>query len=107
MSFTQDEDEALDEKPNLLQKWYRKWKKLHDFDAIPPENEPSFYRATGGGKPEEQFVVKDRMTAYTSAQRSLMVMQILQRAKCDDTDRVSGNVVRKSKRGPLCVCYYR
>lgn len=64
----------------------RRWQ---NFDAILPENEPSFYRATSGGKPEEQFVVKDRMTAYTSAQRSSMVMQILQRARCDDTEKVS------------------
>lgn len=55
--------------------------------------EPSFYRATGGGNPEEQFVVKDRMTAYTSAQRSSMVMQILQRARCDDTAKVSQHFV--------------
>lgn len=65
----------------------RKWQ---DLDLIPGENEPSFYRATSGGNPEEQFVVKDRMTAYTSAQRSSMVMQILQRARCDETDKVMG-----------------
>lgn len=84
----QDEEEE-DPDPHLLKRWWLKWRKIHDFEEIPPENEPSFYRATRGGKPEEQFVVKDRMTAYTSAQRSSMVMQILQRARCDETEKVS------------------
>lgn len=88
----QDDEDALDNKPNIVQKWWRKLRKWQDFNAIPQENEPSFYRATGGGSPEEQFVVKDRMTAYTSAQRSSMVMQILQRARCDDTAKVSGHI---------------
>lgn len=82
-----------DEKPNIFQKWLRKWRKLHDFEEIPSELEPTFYSATRGGKPEEQFVVKDRMTSYTSAQRSSMVMQILQRAHCDDTEKVSPPVI--------------
>lgn len=36
-----------------------------------------------------RFVVKDRVTTYSSAQRSLIVMQILLRVKFDDTDKVS------------------
>lgn len=36
-----------------------------------------------------RFIVKDRATSYSSAQRSLIVMQILLRAKFDDTDKVS------------------
>lgn len=35
-----------------------------------------------------RFIVKDRCTSYTSAQRSLIVMQILLRAKFDDTEKV-------------------
>lgn len=62
---------------------------LREFDAALQESEPSFNRATSGGNPEEQFVVKDRATAYTSAQRSALVMQILQRARVDETERVS------------------
>lgn len=87
------------------------------------EDEPSFYSATAGGNPEEQygifyffkklnrfhqkrihsdnillyfaniyiyiyrFIVKDRGTSYNSAQRSLMVMQILLRTKFDDSEK--------------------
>lgn len=58
---------------------------MYDFNLI--EREPSFYSATAGGKREEQFVVKDRMTHYTSAQRSSMVFQILLRAKYDDGEK--------------------
>lgn len=35
-----------------------------------------------------RFVVKDRVTSYSSSQRSLVVMQILLRVKFDETDRV-------------------
>ena len=35
-----------------------------------------------------RFVVKDRVTSYSSAQRSLVVMQILLRVKFDETDKV-------------------
>lgn len=35
-----------------------------------------------------RFIVKDRCTSYTSAQRSLIVMQILLRAKFDDSEKV-------------------
>lgn len=38
--------------------------------------------------PLSRFVVKDRVTSYSSAQRSLIVMQILLRVKFDDTDKV-------------------
>lgn len=36
-----------------------------------------------------RFIVKDRCTSYSGAQRSLMVMQVLLRTKYDDSDRVS------------------
>lgn len=35
------------------------------------------------------FIVKDRMTHFTSAQRSMIVMQILLRTRFDETERVS------------------
>lgn len=57
----------------------------YDFDLI--EKEPSFYASTAGGKPEETFIVKDRMTNYNSAQRSMIVFQILLRAKFDDGEK--------------------
>lgn len=62
--------------------WTRFWNLYnsvteYDFKLI--EREPSFYSATAGGKPEEQFIIKDRMTNYNAAQRSSMVFQILLR----------------------------
>lgn len=36
-----------------------------------------------------RFIVKDRVTSFSSAQRSLIVMQILLRAKFDETDKVN------------------
>lgn len=57
----------------------------YDFNLI--EKEPSFHSATAGAKPEETFVVKDRMTNYNSAQRSMIVFQILLRAKFDDGEK--------------------
>ncbi|KAF7286638.1 hypothetical protein GWI33_004671 [Rhynchophorus ferrugineus] len=73
---------------SIWQKWQKKWREIYEYneDLIP--REPSFYDATEGGDREEQFVVKDRATSYSSAQRSLIVMQILLRAKFDDTDKV-------------------
>ncbi|KAJ8916020.1 hypothetical protein NQ315_010888 [Exocentrus adspersus] len=67
--------------------WKKKWRQFFEYnhDLIPQE--PSFYDATDGADREEQFVVKDRVTSYSSAQRSLIVMQILLRVKFDDTDK--------------------
>lgn len=59
------------------------------------EKEPSFYSATANGNPEEQFIVKDRCTSYTSAQRSLIVMQILMRARFDETEKVNNVGIRR------------
>lgn len=52
---------------------------LTEYDYALIEREPSFYSATAGGKPEEQFIIKDRIPNYNCAQRSLMVFQILLR----------------------------
>ncbi|KAG5878816.1 hypothetical protein JTB14_032443 [Gonioctena quinquepunctata] len=69
-------------------RWRKKWKDLFEYNHDLISQEPSFYDATEGGDREEQFVVKDRVTSYSSAQRSLIVMQILLRVKFDDTDKV-------------------
>jgi len=42
-----------------------------------------------------RFVVKDRETFFTSAQRSQIVWQILMRAKYDDSDKVSFLKIKK------------
>uniref|UniRef100_A0A1I8PA10 Anoctamin n=1 Tax=Stomoxys calcitrans TaxID=35570 RepID=A0A1I8PA10_STOCA len=70
--------------------WKEVWHKLTQkiqLEASVLEGETTFKAATANGNPEEQFIVKDRATAYTSAQRSQMVMQILLRTPFDDSDR--------------------
>lgn len=73
---------------NILLRYWQKFKMLLDDDSSLIEKEPSFYYATSGANPEEQFIVKDRCTSYNSAQRSLMVMQILLRTRYDETEKV-------------------
>lgn len=63
----------------LWTKFWNLYNSLTEYDYKLIEKEPSFYSATAGGKPEEQFIIKDRMTNYNSAQRSQMVFQILLR----------------------------
>ncbi|KAH1011948.1 hypothetical protein HUJ04_001214 [Dendroctonus ponderosae] len=70
------------------QTWVNHWRALCEYNHELIPKEPSFYDATEGRDREEQFVVKDRTTSYSNAQRSLIVMQILLRAKYDDTDKV-------------------
>jgi anoctamin-4 len=73
---------------NLPTKCWKRMRKLNEYDEKLIEKEPSFYSATAGANPQEQFIVKDRCTSYNSAQRSLIVMQILLRVKYDDTEKV-------------------
>lgn len=63
----------------LWTKFWNLYNTMTEYDYKLIEKEPSFYSATAGGKPEEQFIIKDRMTNYNSAQRSQMVFQILLR----------------------------
>lgn len=72
---------------NLLKKLRDGFLTITEYDYTLIEKEPSFYSATSGGKPEEQFIVKDRQTHYNSAQRSLIVFQIMLRAKYDDGEK--------------------
>jgi hypothetical protein len=90
-----NEDNQYFVKHEFLRKAYSIFKKVwtsikiiteYDYSLI--EKEPSFYSATSGGNREEQFIVKDRMTHYNSAQRSMIVFQILLRSKYDDGDKV-------------------
>ncbi|XP_075159793.1 anoctamin-5 [Haematobia irritans] len=70
--------------------WKDVWRRLTRRIQLEPsilEGETTFKAATANGVPEEQFIVKDRATAFTSAQRSQMVMQILLRTPFDDSDR--------------------
>lgn len=79
-------------------KWLSYWNKMMsmmDYNYSRIEKEPSFYSATCNGNPEEQFIVKDRCTTFTSAQRSLIVMQILMRARFDDTEKINFIGIRR------------
>lgn len=51
-----------------------------------------------------RFVVKDRDTAYTPAQRSLIVMQILLRTRYDETHERAG-IRRLLADGSYLDCY--
>ncbi|KAH8315296.1 hypothetical protein KR074_005033 [Drosophila pseudoananassae] len=73
-----------------VQYWKDVWQRLTkriQLDEQLLEGETTFKAATANGNPEEQFIVKDRATAFTSAQRSLMVMQVLIRTPYDESDR--------------------
>ncbi|XP_057653870.1 anoctamin-4 [Diorhabda carinulata] len=83
-----DDKREMGKAETMYSKWQKKWKQFFEFNHDLINKEPSFYDATEGGDREEQFVVKDRVTEYSSAQRSLIVMQILLRVKFDDTDKV-------------------
>ncbi|XP_011495635.1 PREDICTED: anoctamin-4 [Ceratosolen solmsi marchali] len=70
--------------------WVERIRCIHLWDTSKYPEEPSFYASTDSGDREERFVVKDRDTAYTPAQRSLIVMQILLRAKYDEVHEKAG-----------------
>lgn len=72
---------------NFTKKYWDNFRTITEYDYALIEKEPSFFSATAGGKPEEQFIVKDRMTHFNSAQRSMIVFQILLRAKFDDGEK--------------------
>ncbi|GBP81847.1 Anoctamin-6 [Eumeta japonica] len=77
-------------------KWHSKcrrlWKRLYEYEHSRIDPDPSFYAATDqrGVRREEQFLVKDRHTQFSPAQRSLLVMQILLRAKYDNNETKMG-----------------
>ncbi|XP_052748991.1 anoctamin-4 isoform X1 [Galleria mellonella] len=87
-------------------KWRRRWKQLYEYEHSRIEPEPSFYDATEqkGIRREEQFLVKDRHTQFSPAQRSLLVMQILLRAKYDNTDTKMG-IRRLLNDGTYTACF--
>nr|XP_050845862.1 anoctamin-4 [Vespula vulgaris]XP_050845863.1 anoctamin-4 [Vespula vulgaris]XP_050845864.1 anoctamin-4 [Vespula vulgaris]XP_050845865.1 anoctamin-4 [Vespula vulgaris] len=94
-------------RPKFWDKWL-KWtswiRKLHQWDTDRYPEEPSFYDSVDSGDREERFVVKDRDTAYTPAQRSLIVMQILLRARYDEAHDKVG-IRRLVADGTYLDCY--
>ncbi|XP_041971203.1 anoctamin-4 isoform X2 [Aricia agestis] len=87
-------------------RWRRRWQQLYEYEHSRIEPEPSFYTATDkpGVRREEQFLVKDRHTQFSPAQRSLMVMQILLRAKYDNNDTKLG-IRRLLNDGTYLACF--
>ncbi|XP_074096965.1 anoctamin-5 isoform X2 [Cotesia typhae] len=65
-------------------------KKIHSWDTKLYPEEPSFYAGQDADGQEERFLVKDRESSYTPAQRSLIVMQILSRTRYDDVHEKAG-----------------
>ncbi|XP_076249418.1 anoctamin-4 [Calliopsis andreniformis] len=100
-------NEDVKERPKIWEKWkgWVRWvKKIHTWDTRKYPEEPSFYDSIDSGDREERFVVKDRDTAYTPAQRSLIVMQILLRARYDETHEKAG-IRRLLADGTYLDCY--
>ncbi|XP_043595652.1 anoctamin-4 isoform X1 [Bombus pyrosoma] len=83
-------NEDVKESPKFWEKWIQWVRKIHTWDTKKYPEEPSFYNSIDSGDREERFVVKDRDTAYTPAQRSLIVMQILSRARYDENHEKAG-----------------
>ncbi|XP_053674951.1 anoctamin-5 [Anopheles nili] len=90
-----EEETALRRQQNKILSYWNRLMSLTEYNHGRIENEPSFYSATANGNPEEQFIVKDRCTSYTSAQRSLIVMQILMRTRFDETEKVNNVGIRR------------
>ncbi|KAK9302534.1 hypothetical protein QLX08_005513 [Tetragonisca angustula] len=83
-------NEDVKENSKFWEKWIQWIKKIHTWDTKKYPEEPSFYDSIDSGDREERFVVKDRDTAYTPAQRSLIVMQILLRTRYDENHEKAG-----------------
>lgn len=88
---------------SLLKKYWHNFRTITEYDYTLIEREPSFYFSTEGGDAEEQFIVKDRMTHYNSAQRSLMVFQILLRTKFDEGEK--SGIRRLINDGTYLACF--
>ncbi|KAG6443859.1 anoctamin-4 isoform X3 [Manduca sexta] len=100
------DEKQLEKDKRWYAKWKRRWKELYEYEHSRIEPEPSFYAATDhrGVKREEQFLVKDRHTQFSPAQRSLLVMQILYRAKYDNNETKMG-IRRLLNDGTYLACF--
>ncbi|KAK6625541.1 hypothetical protein RUM43_005840 [Polyplax serrata] len=83
--------------------------KFFDYDHKRIPDEPSFYKAVFTRNQVDQFVVKDRESFFTAAQRSQIVWEILMRAKYDSTEKVSISMLYrfKGKRSYLPCCLHQ
>ncbi|XP_014371714.2 anoctamin-4 isoform X2 [Papilio machaon] len=100
------EEKITEKERKWYSKWRRKWKQLYEYEHSRIEPEPSFYTATEqkGVRREEQFLVKDRHTQFSPAQRSMLVMQILLRARYDSIETKMG-IRRLLNDGTYLACF--
>ncbi|KAJ2943398.1 hypothetical protein O0L34_g12207 [Tuta absoluta] len=99
------EQKKLERETSWYAKWRRKLIDLYEFNHERIHPELSFYQSTDHksiGR-EEQFLVKDRDTQFSPAQRSLLVMQILLRAKYDNNDKMG--IRRLLNDGTYLACF--
>lgn len=108
----QDEEKKAVSPLNWWRKFLAYFRKMNAYHDLVADSEATFSNANANGNPSEQcvkkfvcvdlafvknniafmsfrFIVKDRCTSYSSAQRSLMVMQVLLRTKYDESEKVS------------------
>ena len=88
-SFIQieEEKEVVEEKKiGPLEKWKKTLSRpfQYDRDLIPPE--PDLFTAGFLAHREDRFVMKNRDTFFTSAQRSLIVREIMSRTRYDSSE---------------------
>ncbi|CAF4888233.1 unnamed protein product [Pieris macdunnoughi] len=100
------DDKLAEKDKKLYSKWRQKWKQLYEYDHSRIEPEPSFITSTErpGVRRDEQFLVKDRHTQFSPAQRSLLVMQILLRARYDNNETKMG-IRRLLNDGTYLACF--
>ncbi|CAK1546430.1 unnamed protein product [Leptosia nina] len=100
------EEKLAENDKKFYSKWRRKWKQLYEYEHSRIESDPSFFTATErpGVRREEQFLVKDRHTQFSPAQRSLLVMQILLRARYDNNETKMG-IRRLLNDGTYLACF--
>ncbi|XP_058829610.1 anoctamin-4 isoform X2 [Topomyia yanbarensis] len=101
-----EEESTFRKHQNKILGYWSKLISMTEYNYSRIEKEPSFYSATANGNPEEQFIVKDRCTTYNSAQRSMIVMQILMRTRFDETEKVSNVGIRRLQNdGTYLACF--
>lgn len=88
----QEGDDKKQDKPKEPYPFLFPFLKLFELDSKLIDEEPSFYTANFSRDREEQFIVKDRETFFTSAQRSQIAWTILMRTKFDEDQKVPTKV---------------
>ncbi|XP_013386413.1 anoctamin-4 isoform X2 [Lingula anatina] len=74
-----------------------------DEDIIKPE--PNYFTAAFDRERMKQFVIKDKESFFTNAQRSRVAYEILARMRYDDTDRDKFGIKRLINNGSFAAAY--